>query len=276
MAISLNKLLEGSWEKVRKGLWEDLQTIEESINRLTGGVTNVTVNQTTVAAATVVSLGSLADQIARTGGVVLIEGAEGAEGELGIPGPQGPLGFTGLAGSPGVDGTDGVDGDPGVTGIPGPAGPMGSLGPPGQDGEDGTAGWPEPGLQANYAWTDVAYAAGNFTTQAAVGSWDVQSADQILFQFIKIGRLATVNIVLDLTSVLTTGPQGLQITLPFAPLRKVKTVAVVQDNSSTVSEVDIATCAAGSTTLLIQKPSLAAFALSANNTYVSVSLTFEW
>ena len=41
-------------------------------------------------------------------------------------------------------------------------------------------------IQQELGWRDVAFAAGNFT--ANTGTWTVASADQQLYQFVKMGR----------------------------------------------------------------------------------------
>ena len=67
-------------------------------------------------------------------------------------------------------------------------------------------------IQQELAWQSVPFLAGNFT--ANTGTWTVASADQKLFQFIKIGRFLTVSFFLEDTTTGSGMGNRLEIALP--------------------------------------------------------------
>jgi hypothetical protein len=67
-------------------------------------------------------------------------------------------------------------------------------------------------IQQELAWNVVPFAAGNFT--ANTGTWTVASADQKLYQYIKMGRFLAVNFFLEDTTTSSSMGNELRITLP--------------------------------------------------------------
>ena len=68
-------------------------------------------------------------------------------------------------------------------------------------------------IQQELGWRDVAFAAGNFT--ANTGTWTVASADQQLYQFVKMGRFMVASFFLENTSTGSGMGNRLTITLPL-------------------------------------------------------------
>jgi hypothetical protein len=67
-------------------------------------------------------------------------------------------------------------------------------------------------IQQELGWQDVTFAAGNFTANS--GTWTVASADQKLYQFIKIGQFLVVNFFLEDTTTGSGMGNQFQIQLP--------------------------------------------------------------
>lgn len=67
-------------------------------------------------------------------------------------------------------------------------------------------------LQQTFGWRNVPFLAGNFT--ANTGTWTVASADQQLFQFVKLGQFMVVNFFLEDTTTGSGMGNELRITLP--------------------------------------------------------------
>jgi|TARA_R100001086_G_scaffold162361_1_gene87533 hypothetical protein len=67
-------------------------------------------------------------------------------------------------------------------------------------------------IQQELAWQSVPFLAGNFT--ANTGTWTVASADQKLFQFIKIGASLTVSFFLEDTTTGSGMGNRLEVALP--------------------------------------------------------------
>ena len=64
-------------------------------------------------------------------------------------------------------------------------------------------------------WTDIPYAAANYTASGAM-TWTVALADQASLRYILIGRTCTVQFRIQLTTVGGGGSSALQLTLPDA------------------------------------------------------------
>ncbi len=121
-------------------------------------------------------------------------------------------------------------------------------------------------------WVSVAHAGGNFTAGGG-GSWTVASGDQIVFQYIKIGRLCTINIVLDTTSVSGT-VTSLAIASPVTAAKPANVLATLYNNSS--STAIAAVCAISGASISVLKLDGSALAASTDLTYLRLQLTFEW
>ena len=67
-------------------------------------------------------------------------------------------------------------------------------------------------IQQELGWQDVTFAAGNFTANS--GTWTVASADQKLYQFIKIGQFLMVSFFLEDTTTSSGMGNELRIQLP--------------------------------------------------------------
>jgi hypothetical protein len=67
-------------------------------------------------------------------------------------------------------------------------------------------------IQQESGWHPVAFASGNFTANS--GTWTVASADQKLYQYLKIGELLIVNFFLEDTSTGSGMGNELRIALP--------------------------------------------------------------
>jgi len=68
-------------------------------------------------------------------------------------------------------------------------------------------------VQQELGWNEVPFVAGNFT--ANTGTWTVASADQKLFQYIKIGRFLVVNFFFEDTTTSSSMGNELRIKLPM-------------------------------------------------------------
>lgn len=67
--------------------------------------------------------------------------------------------------------------------------------------------------QAMGEWADVPYNQANFTTNSA-GTWTVDTADQVTFRYMLIGKTMFINIWLQTTSLGTPAPTELRIKIP--------------------------------------------------------------
>ncbi len=122
------------------------------------------------------------------------------------------------------------------------------------------------------AWTAVTYAGGNFTATGG-GTWTVDSGDQIVFRYIKIGRLCVMNLVLNTTSVAGT-VTNLNVASPVTAAQQTESVGLIFDNSGTV--MSAGRIAINGATITIYKVDGSAFTASTNLTYLRAVLAFEW
>lgn len=123
-------------------------------------------------------------------------------------------------------------------------------------------------------WINVPFAAGNYTSVG--GSWTVGSGDQLNLQYILIGRVCIINIVLDATTV-GAGASELRITVPITPAKNVALLAILYDNSASVGE-PCQVLMQTSTGAMVRfiKFDGTNFTPSTNNTYIRAQIIFEW
>lgn len=62
------------------------------------------------------------------------------------------------------------------------------------------------------SWSAVTYAAGDFT--ASAGTWTVASGDVNAFRYVEIGKTMHVSLNLQTTTIATTAPAELRVTVP--------------------------------------------------------------
>jgi hypothetical protein len=126
------------------------------------------------------------------------------------------------------------------------------------------------------AWAQVPYSAANFTA-IGTGSWTVDSGDQLAFNYYKDGRKVTVNVTLDTTTV-TGSVSGLKIAIPasIAPAAGVQLIGLLYDNSGSIGTPARAYVLAGGLYIGVDRLDGALLTPSTNNTYVRVSLTYQW
>ena len=65
---------------------------------------------------------------------------------------------------------------------------------------------------AGPSWSAVTYASGNFT--ASAGTWTVSSGDVSAFRYVEIGKTMHVSLNLQTTTIATTAPAELRVTVP--------------------------------------------------------------
>jgi hypothetical protein len=129
-------------------------------------------------------------------------------------------------------------------------------------------------------WTDVPYAAGNFSTQlGSTMTWTVESGDQLTFKYYLRGKMLTVAVIVNLTSL--TGTQdgtGLWITVPGGftegPTQISAAAGYLYDNG-TYRRARVSTVAGGGSTTMIVESLDGLLALSTNNTGLGFEFSFQ-
>ena len=121
----------------------------------------------------------------------------------------------------------------------------------------------------------VAYTAGDYTCNGG-DTWTVQSADKTTFNYALVGDRCFVDLVLDATSITGGTATTLSVKIPggLTSTYRVGTSCVVFNNTGTAFEHGWAQVEAAGTVINIQRAAGAAFSISANNTYIRVSLNF--
>lgn len=126
-----------------------------------------------------------------------------------------------------------------------------------------------------FAFSDIAYAAGNFTATAAM-TWTVDLADQTTFRMGQLGRMIWLNIRLQNTTVggVVAGA-NLQILIPGGFTARNDTVfPILVAPGGLATEGAIGFIAAGSNQILCLRYSTN-WVLGANNTTVQLDFLFE-
>lgn len=124
-------------------------------------------------------------------------------------------------------------------------------------------------------WQDVAYNAGNFT--ASAGTWGVDAADQVTFQYMLVGKTMWVAFVINQTDVTNAGV-SLRITIPggfTAAKTSRQYLRVIDAGAAGASGMAVITAA---TTVIecFSSPAAAGFAITAaDNTNVAGVVCFE-
>jgi hypothetical protein len=123
-------------------------------------------------------------------------------------------------------------------------------------------------------WTNVTFAAGNFTGNNAM-TWTVASGDQITFHYMAVGKTLFVNVYIDTSTVGGTPDTTLMIAIPggFTAAKKVQNSCPLFDNG--VGATGFARVTASGTVIEIGRMDGANFTASADNTYVRVMMAFE-
>jgi hypothetical protein len=125
------------------------------------------------------------------------------------------------------------------------------------------------------AWTDVTFAAGNFTGNGGM-TWTVAAGDQTTFAYHKIGRKMTVAFAIN-TSSTSGGQTSLQITIPAALVaaKEMYGYAYVIDAAG-AGVASRCSVAASGTVISIVRPNVAVWtATAANDTHTLGQITFE-
>lgn len=123
-------------------------------------------------------------------------------------------------------------------------------------------------------WTNVAYAAGNFTGSGAQ-TWTVESGDQTTFAYTILGKNMTVAFTLITTSVGGTPSINLQITIPASKLSARSAYDTVYISDNATRSIAVAEVGAGGSLIYIQKNDASNFTASTNATVVRGTVTFE-
>lgn len=122
------------------------------------------------------------------------------------------------------------------------------------------------------AWQSVAFNAANFTANAGA-TWGLTSGDQVTFAWDQVRKTVHLGINLNTTSITVATPTILSVALPFTPAKAMAAFCYLNDNGT--PRAGIMYVAAGVATLNIQRLDGGAFALAANTTQISGTMTME-
>lgn len=114
-------------------------------------------------------------------------------------------------------------------------------------------------------WTNVAYASGNFTGNAAM-TWSVGAGDQTTYAHASVGKLVTITIVITDSSVGGTPNTTLQVALPAGMTAVVAQGWPFWFSDDGISGIGRCTVAAGGTVLQFQKANGTAWNATTNAT----------
>lgn len=145
-------------------------------------------------------------------------------------------------------------------------------------GEFGTSGLIDGGtdtrlVQTGAGWATVAFNAANFTATGG-GTWTVQSADQLVFRYMVVGKTMRIALRLDTTSVSGT-VTFLNVAIPggFSSAFGLSAPCIIYDNNGAVPGHGEAVFLGN--VIRLGKGDGPAFSASTNLTYMRMMLTFE-
>lgn len=125
-----------------------------------------------------------------------------------------------------------------------------------------------------FTWTDVTFAAGNFTASGSM-TWTVASGDQTTFKYIKLGKWMVVWFEIETTTVGGTPSTDLLITIPggFTSSNQVCNAIETSDNGTFAT--GYAQINAGATTIRCLRATNANWSAATNTTAVKGQILFQ-
>lgn len=125
------------------------------------------------------------------------------------------------------------------------------------------------------SWISVAYSSSNFTSAGAM-TWTVDSADQVTYQYMLIGRRLFLDIYLNDTSIGGVPASQIFVAIPggFTSAGGIAQVACTMFDNGVFAIGFVRTGFVNNTTVEIARGDLAALTASANNTFIRAVASF--